>query len=296
MASLRHCLIPTAAVVFVFALAQVRAGAQAKPAACPLTEAQTEKSIAAWAPIAAFFTGEPRCFNCHGGVNPYIAATGLEAGRPGQPASKVAHGGGAVRRGTDGTIEAECHDCHNHMPRRAGGGASVWMTAPEFLSFVDKDATTLCRQMKRRFSNANEFLGHLENDNGGIPFAEAGFVGDRALDPDVYSDIVPPAPPSKSHAELMQMARNWVDAMGGSFKGDQGCGCEYRHAGWSGQIHYTLEFSGDEGHNELQDWSGRQFTQINHVQGRASDRRDEQGRSHNGVMMWTVEWDLWRSN
>jgi uncharacterized protein YndB with AHSA1/START domain len=135
------------------------------------------------------------------------------------------------------------------------------MTAPDFLSFVDKDATTLCKQIKRTSHTAKEFIGHLTDDNGGNNFTATAYNGDRALDKDRYGDIGP-EPPSVSHPALLQLGQNWVAAMGGQFKGDQSCGCEYKHASWSGQIHYTLDIKGDEGHDELQDWSDRSFYQI----------------------------------
>lgn len=255
-----------AVLVFVSAIAQVRPSAQNRPAACPLTDAQTSKSIDAFARIANFLTTEPRCFNCHGGVNPHISGTGLDPNDPTAPASKVKHGGERVVRqnekAPDGTqLIEDCTDCHNHMAPRTGGGKSVWMTAPGPLSFVDKDATTLCRQMKRESRTAEHFLGHLQDDNGGNAFGLTAFVGDRGLDPDQYEDLVPPEPPSITHPELMQLARNWVAAMGGSFKGDESCGCEFKHAKWSGQVHITYDSSG-ESHDEQVDSSRRHFSQI----------------------------------
>ena len=272
MASLRTIVMATAALVFASALAQVRPMAQNKPAqnragACPLTDAQTRKSIEAFAEIHRFLTREERCFNCHGGVNPFINGPGLDRGDEGAPASKKAHGGGLIIRqrdtAADGTvlIEGECMDCHNNMVRKGNGSTSRWMLAPNFLSFVDKDATTLCRQIKRSTGDAEHFLGHLRDDNGGNTFALTAFKGDRGLDPDVYGDLIPPEPPGISHAALMQLGQNWVAAMGGSFKGDESCGCEYRHAKWSGQIHYTFEVKA-EGHSEQVDFSNRRFSQI----------------------------------
>ena len=266
--SLRSAVMLIAVLGFVSALAQVRTSAQNRAAACPLTDAQTSKSIDAFKPIANFLTTEPRCFNCHGGVNPFVDGTGLDPNDPTAPASKVTHRGGLVRRqgekAPDGTpqIESGCSDCHNHMADRSGGGHSVWTTAPSFLSFVDKDATTLCRQIKRETGTAEHFLGHLEDDNGGNAFAKTAFIGDRGLDPDQYPEVTDhPQPPSISHPAVMQLARNWVAAMGGSFKGDESCGCEFKHAKWSGQIHITYDSSGE--HNDEQiNWSRRQFSQI----------------------------------
>ena len=293
-----------AALVFVSVFAHTRMGAQGRTggqprtaspsrAACPLTDAQTTRAIEAWGRIASFLTTEPRCVNCHGGVNPFIKGTGLDAGddpdNP-SPASKVAHTtGGVIRRQRettpDGTrlMEGECMDCHNNMVRKRDGSPSRWTLAPNFLSFVDKDATTLCRQIKRATGDADHFLGHLRDDNGGNTFALTAFKGDRGLDPERYLDpdtppFIRPEPPKISHAALMQLGQNWVAAMGGSFKGDESCGCEFRHAKWSGQIHYTVDSQGPEGHDEQVDFSGRRFSQsvftFNDGVGRATSQAD----------------------
>ena len=56
-----------------------------------------------------------------------------------------------------------------------------WTLAPLFLAFVDKDATTLCRQIKRVTGTADEFLGHLKDDNGKTNFAGTAYLGNRGL-------------------------------------------------------------------------------------------------------------------
>src|SRR5262249_4501396 len=99
---------------------------------CPLTEAQAQKSIAAFSKLATFMTGEPRCVNCHGGVNPYIDATGLDFEDPFAPASVLVHGPTQNReqeKAPDGTIlmDQGCKDCHNHMaPKRDGSPSVNW--------------------------------------------------------------------------------------------------------------------------------------------------------------------------
>jgi hypothetical protein len=270
-----------AALAFVSAVAEFPTNAQggaggqsrtSSPSAafCPLTDAQTAKSIDAFAKIANFLTTEPRCVGCHGGVNPFIKDTGLDPGdEPDSPtpASRVVHGGGLIVRQRETTpdgvrlMEGECMDCHNNMVPKADGSPSTWTLAPNFLSFVDKDATTLCRQIKRATGNADHFLGHLENDNGGNAFALTAFKGNRGLDPDRYPLIVPKVP-KISHETMMQMGRDWVAAMGGSFKGDEGCGCEFRHAKWSGRVEYTVDMASPELHDDQVTSSGRRFSQT----------------------------------
>src|SRR6188508_1782576 len=70
-------------------------------AACPLDFKQQTDSIRAFEPIASFLTREPRCANCHGGVNPFIEGTGPDPEDENVPASTTAHGGGRIQRQRD---------------------------------------------------------------------------------------------------------------------------------------------------------------------------------------------------
>src|SRR4051812_37278081 len=130
--SLRRCAVLIAVPIFS-AAAHGRAHAQTK--SCPLTDTQTAQSIGAFAPIASFLSTEPRCVNCHGGVNPFIKETGLDPGNQTAPSARAVHGGGVIMRQNDktaegvGLIESECQDCHNSMAPRRDGSKSVWMTA-----------------------------------------------------------------------------------------------------------------------------------------------------------------------
>src|SRR5436309_14049621 len=76
-------LMATLAVLVAFA--QVKAAGQ--KASCPLTESQSQKAVAAFGKIADFVLNEPRCVNCHGGVNPYVKGTGLDPQDETAPAS-----------------------------------------------------------------------------------------------------------------------------------------------------------------------------------------------------------------
>jgi hypothetical protein len=252
-----------------------------KTSVCSLTDSQTQKAIAAWAKIATFLTSEPRCVNCHGGVNPYIDGVGIDPDDPFKdaeaPVSRVDHGGGKQTHENTGIMDQGCKKCHRGMapngawieigakPVEAPDGAPLpnWTTAPTFLSFVDKDPTTLCRQIKKATGSADAFIGHLKNDNGQPNFAGTAFYGNRGLDQDSMDDEhLQVQPPSITHAALMKLGQDWIDAMGGKFQGDEGCGCEVRHSLWSGQIRYVKQISGDEGSNELQDWSGSSFDTV----------------------------------
>jgi len=246
-------------------------------ASCPLTEAQSQKSVAAFGKIASFVLSEPRCVNCHGGVNPFIKIPGLDSADTNLPASLVPHGGGLVLRDPsdvkNGTIPSTCMDCHNHMAnKRDGSPTKQWMTAAPFHNFVDKDATTLCRQFKKSLASAEEFLGHIKDDNGGNNFAQTAFNGDRGLDPDQYQDpgnkgsFIPAQPPSITKDAFLKLGQDWIGAMGGKFQGDESCGCELKHDKWSGMIRYVIDTKGDEGHEKgpgwSHDWSSASTTKI----------------------------------
>ena len=213
---------------------------------CPLTDTQSRNAIDAFAPIAKFLSNEPRCANCHGGVNAFIHGTGLDPNNPFAPPSRVVHGGGFINRqnekDSEGTqlMESECQDCHSNMVSKRDGSPSIWTDAPPFLSFVNKDATTLCRQIKRTTHTADRLMSHLEDDEGGNNFAKTAFKGDRGLDPERFDEIVP-VKPSLTQDEVKQLAQRWINAMGGKFQGDEGCGCELTHSLWSGQIQYMIQ-------------------------------------------------------
>jgi hypothetical protein len=106
------------------------------------------------------------------------------------------------------------------MAPKRDGSKSRWFTAPGFLSFLNKDAVALCKQFKRATGSADEFIGHVIDDNGADAFTKTAFLGNRGV------DGLAPIPPSISHAALIRMSRDWIEAMGGRFQGDEACGCE----------------------------------------------------------------------
>lgn len=190
------------------------------------------KAIKAFAPIHSFVMNEPRCVNCHGGVNPHVETPGPDADAPHEVPSTVAHGPGAIDRfeqpdadGVRRTMEVTCSGCHDGMAPKRDGSSSRWFTAPPFLAFQNKDAPTLCKQFKRATGSADRFIGHLEDDNGGNAFTKTAFLGNRGI------EGLAPIPPSISHAALIRLGREWIDAMGGRFQGDESCGCEPRLRG-----------------------------------------------------------------
>jgi hypothetical protein len=255
---LRRSRVPfTLALVAIGAafFSQIANTTAAHGPSCPLPVGRQVKAIKAFLEMMPVFQ-HPRCFNCHGGVNPFIEKTGPDPADTAAPASTVAHGGGLIRRqndrAPDGTalIESECRDCHNNMARRRNGSKSVWMTAPNFLSFVGKDATAICKQVKLNSHDAKHLIGHMTDDNGGNNFTKTAFDGYRGLEPDRYENIRREAP-SISHQAFIQLGQKWVAAMGGELVGDQSCGCEM--PGIKLEVHHTqlLEGSGGPGWREF---------------------------------------------
>ncbi|HTQ59564.1 MAG TPA: hypothetical protein VMI32_05035 [Candidatus Solibacter sp.] len=184
------------------------------PMVCPFTYDQTTDAIAAFAKMVPTFTQEPRCSNCHGGItDPTVRgtnhATGVES--PGR-----------------------CNTCHDAMVEKSPGNPSIWQLPHPEHNFVGKDAKTLCKQMKGSFRTAGEFVGHLDNDNGNSRFTETAFEGTHGLDDDTgqafMGDGYRREPPTHiTHAELVELGAEWVNAMGGQFQGDESCGCEPSH-------------------------------------------------------------------
>lgn len=227
----RLCLTGTLLLVSTLAFAQSGGETPADGAVCPLSDSQTQKSIDAFARIAAAVTKEPRCTGCHGRVNPYIDGTGPDPENADTPPSQFEHGAGKVDR------QGDCGECHSKMARKASDGSeSRWMTAPDFLSFIGKDAPTLCKQIRGVLHTAETFLGHIKNDNGHNNFADTAFNGDRGLDREMFPETeVPTEKPHITHQELLKLGQDWVDSMGGEFQGDESCGCE--------PVHYSIRVS-----------------------------------------------------
>src|ERR1700720_2670388 len=66
---------------------------------CSLTDDQTKNLTQTFSQITAVFTQEPRCVNCHGGMDIF--------------ASNTKHGGGQQdKKGDFSATFAQCQDCH----------------------------------------------------------------------------------------------------------------------------------------------------------------------------------------
>ena len=175
---------------------------------CPLSDSQTQKSIAAFSKLAPIFQ-QPRCINCHGAVDPFTKG----GGHPGGEFDFV--------RADDGFVQVEktfepCASCHDAF--------QGWRTPPSDMFFTGKDSEALCKLMKRNFGLAKYFMNHMIMDGGGDPFIEEGFKGTRGM-----SDTTPEPPPGWTRSKMINLARDWVDAMGGEYQGGEDCGCKPAH-------------------------------------------------------------------
>jgi hypothetical protein len=209
---------------------------RASLAVCPLSEDETQASVDAFAKIVPTLTGEPRCVNCHGGMDPFK--------QPGP------HSDGVYP-------DTQCDSCHDNMVPRTNGQPSEWHLAPAFMSFVGKSDRALCEQVKANAEGpcangvcdqwplAEKFIGHVTDDEGKDNFTATAFAGTRGL----TGDDPPPQKPSITHAQLLALGHAWVDATGGKWQGSKDCGC--------GPTNYALRFTavttipGEDFRNEM---------------------------------------------
>lgn len=209
-----------------FAVCQEETSSQ--PTVCPLSDSQSQKSIEAFSKLMPTFTQEPRCVNCHGGVDPFSEGVAGDQSDPKAPRSE--HGGGKM------DVTADCSGCHDGMLPKRDGSPSKWQMATREHFFLGKDAATLCKQMKQVFPKAEQFIGHLTDDNGNSNFTGTAFLGNRGLDEKSEGPDFKLQPPMHVTAGgLVSLGKDWVAAMGGEFKGDPECGCE--------PLHYAIRVS-----------------------------------------------------
>ncbi len=172
---------------------------------CPLSPTQHVKSVKQFAEMMPVFR-HPRCTNCHGGVNPFVEE---EVG---------GHRGGAMEPPPPFNAE-QCQDCHDQLVG--------WDIPGKPLFFAGKSDQAICEQVKAFAEDGHNFIEHIRHDHGKIQFIAAGFAGDKALDAQSRADYdVKVEPPPGTQAELTELARKWVDAMGGEFVGPLDCGCK----------------------------------------------------------------------
>ncbi len=178
-------------------------------------------------PMMPVLTHE-RCSNCHGGVDVF---------------SDQSHGGGALPKnevpldnkgdmlpGDQGNATCTKSACHDE-----DASNSVWRLAPKRMSFVGKDALTLCKQMREENGLAtgdpaaiDAFKRHIENDQL-IGFAFEGYRAQLDNMPDPAKDQADDAePPPMDREAFLKLAARWVD------EGKARCGP------WTGTMVETL--------------------------------------------------------
>jgi hypothetical protein len=179
VAALLGTLLIAAAIATLGAATQTRAAAEDDP-------------LAMFTEMMPVWTS-PRCVNCHGATIPDVMPEGQN------------HEGGLVDvvRGPSGDATFDgsgtCQGCHDGAP-------PSWRLAPARMSLVDKDAETLCRQMRKVNSlsvaaNREQFNQHLHNDF----LIDIAFVGNRGI-----SDVEA-APPPMSREAFFAAAQRWLD-------------------------------------------------------------------------------------
>ena len=212
------------------------ADAQDGQPVCPLSESQQTKAVEAFAKLLPIF-GEPRCFNCHGGVSPFNKGRGTH---PEFGFKVVCKDGslGPCDRGSPENFEAtfgECQSCHSEI---TGGEPPRWRLAPAPAmqwnltgTSKEKPGIELCRQQKHLFAgDGPRFIRHMRNDDGGVQFIQAAYAGRRALNKEAedradIKSVFPDPPRSMTRAQMSERALKWVDAMNGGMPEPEECGC-----------------------------------------------------------------------
>jgi hypothetical protein len=193
--------------VIALAASPVHGQEDAEPV-CPLSESQTKNSIQAFETLSPIFR-EPRCFNCHGGVNPFEKT-------PKHPVTLKDYGPDDAR-----TLE-ECPTCH--------GAFEGWQLPNPDSFFAGRSTSQICNHIKSRFGdNADTFIGHMRNDESGpAPFIDVAYAGTMGLNADGQDQVIgtwPAPPPTMPRPVMLQLSKDWVKAMGGKFHNPSECGC-----------------------------------------------------------------------
>jgi len=189
--------------------------------ACSLSPTEEQKAIDTFHDKLMPVLTHPRCFNCHGGVDPTTETGG--------------HLGGAVQAtGTAG----ECADCHE---------SKGWFLPPEEMRWQGKSERELCMLFKKFERTPARFVEHVTND--GFPkapefqVAKVAFKGDAslsALGEVTYEDKTgqkfQPAPPPVSHAQFILDSRDWAYTIGDGFGVLPDCGCKPSGTAWEGTV------------------------------------------------------------
>jgi hypothetical protein len=180
--------------------------------AAPAQQADQPDPLTLFSAMMPVFSS-PRCVNCHGGTNPQTELN-HEGGQVDVPVNEA----GDMKFDPSGA----CLECHTAAP-------PSWRLAPAHMSFVGKDAVTLCRQLRTINGLADPakrdaFASHL----GGDLLIEQAFIGQGAIGDDSAFAPITPDPPPMNQADFVGAAQTWLNA------GQALCGL-----GWSGTITVT---------------------------------------------------------
>jgi hypothetical protein len=233
---------------------------------CALSDKQERDAPAAFDKLMPLFMTK-RCFNCHGGMNPFVTLTmGKESKtlerRGTHPDLTKGEDVVALDGNGDEDIAKtfkDCPTCHNTGAFAKG----TWRLAPfapdkQFtVGGFPKMPLDLCKQVKKqgKVPGAAGFIGHMTDDNGdtSAPFLQTAFAGTMALDPDqtdrAADDLKDqggyPAPITvMTQGQALQFAKDWVADMGGKFRLPDDCGCEEHHYALRVSAHGLLQMPG----------------------------------------------------
>jgi hypothetical protein len=190
--------------------------------ACPLSPTEEQKAIDIFHDKLMPVLTHPRCFNCHGGVDPTTETGG--------------HLGGAVV--LTGKV-GQCADCH--------GLLMGWTLPPTEMRWPGKSERELCMMFKKFETTPDRFVQHVTNDNfpnaPEFQVANAAFKGDAALN--TLGEITyeektgqkhQAAPPPVSHAQFILDSRDWAYTIGDGFGLLPDCGCKPSGTAWVGKV------------------------------------------------------------
>jgi hypothetical protein len=193
------------------------------PGACPFTPSQEREIVSKFDKLWPVVR-HPRCLNCHGGVNPYVEED--EGG----------HLGGKITKGSDlrETLNT-CQECHS--------GLEGWDIPVDAMYFTGKSSQELCILFKKTERTPADFVAHITNDKGRVPFTVTAFKGDRALN-EAAKDITEEKtgrpfqvePPPMSQEAMIELSRDWAEAMGPGWAVKPACGCGRGGRGWTGTV------------------------------------------------------------
>jgi hypothetical protein len=147
------------------------------------------------------------------------------------------------------------HFRHSELPYKHGGWhlpRACNLNVPQ--TTTPKSTLELCKQMKTkvRVPGAAGFIGHMENDNGDAasPFVKVAFAGTLGLGAEGRETALDqlgdyPLPITGiSPSQVLQQARDWVEAMGGKFRLPEDCGCIEMHYALRVLAHGVLDMPG----------------------------------------------------